>query len=85
VRAYETIDGLSPARALRRFLTSHDPTAVAEKADPDLKRWLPRDVWTPLYPRATTEMVRYTWYALERVANAIEKNELEPSLKRAPP
>jgi hypothetical protein len=30
-------------------------------------------------------MVRYTWYALERVADAIEKKELGPSLKRAPP
>lgn len=85
VRAYETIDRLSPAQALRRFLASHDPVIVAEKADPDLKRWLPSDVWARLYPRATGEMVRYTWYALERVADAIEKNELEPSLKRAPP
>jgi len=85
VRAYETIDRLPPAQARRRFLASHDPTAVAEMADPDLKRWLPPDIWARLHPRATSEMVRYTWYALERVADAIEKNELEPSLKRAPP
>ncbi|HEY7889804.1 MAG TPA: nucleotidyl transferase AbiEii/AbiGii toxin family protein [Steroidobacteraceae bacterium] len=85
VGAYETIDRLSPAQALRRFLSSHDPAAVAEMADPDLKRWLPSDVWVRLYPRATSEMVRYTWYVLERVADAIEKNELEPSLKRVPP
>jgi hypothetical protein len=85
VRAYETIDRLSPAEALRRFLASHDPATVAATADPDLKRWLPPDVWVRLYPMATTEMVRYTWYALERVADAIEKNELEPSLKRVSP
>src|SRR5487761_169279 len=85
VRAYETVDRLSPAQALRRFLASHDPAVVAEIADPDLKRWLPSDVWARLHPRATTEMVRYTWYALERVADAIEKNGLEPSLKRASP
>lgn len=85
VRAYETIDRLSPAQALRRFLASHDPAVVAEMADPDLKRWLPSDVWARLYPGGTGAMVRYTWYALERVADAIEKNELEPSLKRAPP
>jgi len=30
-------------------------------------------------------MVSYTWYALERVADAIEKNELVPSLKRVSP
>ena len=76
---------MSPAQALRRFLASHDPATVAAMADPELKRWLPPDVWVRLYPMATTEMVRYTWYALERVADAIEKNELESSLKRVSP
>ena len=85
VRAYETIDRLAPAQALRQFLAGHDPAAVAAMTDPDLKRWLPRDVWSRLYPRATAEMVRYTWFALESVANAIEKNELQPSLKRVSP
>jgi len=85
VRAYETIDGLPPAQALRRFLGSHDPAVVTPMADPDLKRWLPADIWARLFPKATSEMVRYTWYALERVADAIEKSDLEPSLKRAPP
>jgi hypothetical protein len=85
VRAYETIDRLSPSQALRRFLAAHDPDVVAAMADPELKRWLPPDVWARLYPRATSEMVRYTWFALECVANAIEKNELEPSLKRVSP
>lgn len=85
VRAYETIDQLSPAQALRRFLAGHDPAVVAAMSDSELKRWLPPDIWMRLYPRATTEMVRYTWYALERVADAIEKNELGPSLKRVSP
>lgn len=85
VRAYETIGRLPPAQALRQFLAGHDPAVVAAMADPELKRWLPSDVWARLYPRATTEMVRYTWYALERVADAIEKNELGPSLKRVSP
>jgi hypothetical protein len=85
VRAYETINQLSPAQALRRFLSSHDPAVVAKMADPDLKRWLPPDVWARVHPRATAEMVRYTWYALERVADAIEKDELGPSLKRVSP
>lgn len=85
VRAYETIDRLSPAQALRRFLADHDPAVVTAMADPELKRWLPLDIWARLHPRAAADMVRYTWYALERVADAIEKNELEASLKRVPP
>lgn len=85
VGAYETIERLAPAQALRRFLAGHDPTVVTAKADPELKRWLPPDIWVRLYPRATTEMVRYTWYALERVADGIEKGELGPSLKRVSP
>jgi len=82
VRAYDTIDNLPPAQALRRFLTIRDPEAVIRKADPDLKRWLPDGLWARLHPQVTTEMVRYVWYALERVADAIEKNELDASLKR---
>lgn len=82
VRAYETIDNLLPAQALRRFLTSHDPDEVIRRADPELKRWLPQGVWSRLRPQVTTEMVRYVWYALERVADAIEKKELDASLKR---
>ena len=82
VQAYDTIDKLPPAQALRRFLTIHDPEAVIRKADPDLKRWLPEGLWARLHPEVTTEMVRYVWYALERVADAIEKKELNASLKR---
>lgn len=82
VQAYDTIDNLPPAQALRRFLTIHDPDALVGKADPDLKRWLPDALWARLHPHVTTEMVRYVWYALERVADAVEKNELDASLKR---
>jgi predicted nucleotidyltransferase component of viral defense system len=85
VQAYDTIDNLPPAQALRQFLTSHDPDAVIGKADPDLKRWLPEGIWARLHPQVTSEMVRYVWYALERVADGIEKNELDASLKRVSP
>jgi hypothetical protein len=85
VQAYDTIGNLPPAQALRRFLTSHDPDAVIRQADPDLKRWLPEGLWARLQPRITTEMVRYVWYALARVADALEKNELDASLKRVSP
>lgn len=84
VRAYDTVDHLPPAQALRRFLASHDRNDIVGKADPDLKQWLPEGVWARLHPRVTTEMVRYVWYALECVADAIENNELGGSLKRIP-
>jgi hypothetical protein len=82
VRAYDTLGGLPPAQALRRFLTTHDPEAVIRKADPDLKRWLPDGLWARLHPEVTAEMAQYVWHALERVADAIEKNVFDASLKR---
>jgi predicted nucleotidyltransferase component of viral defense system len=73
VSAYRTIDGLSPAQALRKFLES-DSTEVLKKADPDLRRWLPNALWDKMHPRVTGEMVEYVRGALENVADAIEKN-----------
>jgi len=84
VSAYETIEHLPPAQALRKFLDS-DPAEIVKKADPDLKRWLPTALWEKLHPRVTTEMVEYVRHALRSVADAIEKNELSASLKRVRP
>jgi hypothetical protein len=81
VSAYRTIDGLSPAQALRKFL-ENDPTEVLKKADPDLRRWLPKALWDKTHPRVTAEMVEYVRGALESVANAIEKNLTDGTLKR---
>ncbi len=81
VTAYDTIDNLAPAQALRKFL-ANDPADLVKKADPDLKRWLPDRLWTRLHPQVTGEMVQYVRYALETVANAIEKKTLDASLKR---
>jgi hypothetical protein len=81
VTAYETVDHLPPARALRKFLEI-DPDEIVKKADPDLRRWVPNTLWTTLHPRVTTEMIKYVRHALESVANAIEKNDLTASLKR---
>jgi predicted nucleotidyltransferase component of viral defense system len=83
VSAYQTIAGLSPAQALRKFLEV-DPAGLVKKADPDLKRWLPPALWEKLHPRVTTEMVRYTRHALQSVADAIEKHMLDVSLNRVP-
>ena len=71
------------ARALIKFL-EHDPAVLVDKADPDLKRWLPDVLWTALHPRVTTEMVSYVRYALKTVADAIENDALSLSLKHLP-
>jgi hypothetical protein len=81
VTAYKTIDNLSPAQALRKFLAT-DPIDLVNRADPDLKRWLPDGLWARLHPQVTAEMVQYVRHALESVANAIEHNEFGASLKR---
>jgi predicted nucleotidyltransferase component of viral defense system len=81
VSAYQTIDSLSPAQALRKFL-ENDPAKVLEKADPDLRRWLPKALWDKLHPRVTTEMVEYVRGALASVADAIEKDLTDGTLKR---
>lgn len=84
VTAYDTIDRLPPAQALRRFLEL-DPAELVKNADPDLKLWLPDALWIKLHPQVTAEMVQYVRHALESVANAIENNELNGSLKRVRP
>lgn len=81
VSAYRTIDGLSPAQALRKFL-ENDPREVLRKADPDLRRWLPKALWDKMHPRVTAEMVEYARGALEGVADAIEKDFTDGTLKR---
>ena len=81
VSAYETLEGLPPAKALRKFL-ENDPKSILEKADPDLRRWMPRALWDRLHPKTTGEMVEYTRYALGAVADAIEKGVSRASLKR---
>lgn len=81
VSAYRTIDDLSPAQALRKFL-ENDPAEVLKKADPDLRKWLPKALWDKIHPRVTGEMVEYVRGALESVADAIEKNLTDGTLKR---
>ena len=81
VSAYQTIDGLSPAQALRKFLAT-DPVAILKKADPDLRRWLPQALWEKMHPQVTTEMIEYVRGALESVADAIERKHTAGTLKR---
>ena len=83
VSAYQTIDNLSPAQALRTFLLQR-PAELVKKADPDLKRWVPPKLWDKMHPQLTTEMVRYARHALQAVADAIEEKVTNVSLNRAP-
>jgi predicted nucleotidyltransferase component of viral defense system len=83
VSAYQTIDGLSPAQALRRFL-ENDSEELVKSAEPDLKRWMPPALWDKMHPRVTTEMVRYVKHALQTVADTIEKKATDGSLSRVP-
>ncbi len=81
VSAYRTLDGLPPAQALRKFLEK-DPTEVLNRADPDLRRWLPQALWEKMHPQVTAEMVEYVRGSLETVADVIEKKITDGSLKR---
>jgi predicted nucleotidyltransferase component of viral defense system len=69
--AYNTLDNLPPAEALRRF-TERDPADVAAKADPELKRWLPERLWRQLHPEGVREMADYAQQVLTAVATALE-------------
>ncbi|MGB6452829.1 MAG: nucleotidyl transferase AbiEii/AbiGii toxin family protein [Steroidobacteraceae bacterium] len=82
VSAYRTIDGLSPALALRKFL-ENDPVELLDKADPDLRRWVPKALWDKMHPRVTAEMVEYVRGTVESVADAIEKDLTESTPKRS--
>jgi predicted nucleotidyltransferase component of viral defense system len=72
IRAYTPLQQLPAAKALRLFL-QHDRQAIIDKADPDLKRWLPPSVWKSLDAPAVESIVDYVRYALASVADTIEQ------------
>lgn len=81
VSAYQTRDGLAPADALRQFLLN-DRVQIAAKADPDLRRWLPDQLWNTLAPKGVMQMVDYVFYALDEVAACLEDGQSDASLHR---
>lgn len=81
--AYRTAGGIPPTQALRKFL-ENDPAKLLEKADPDLRRWLPQPLWEKMHPRVTKEMIEYVRGALTSVADTIEKDLVGSTLKRPP-
>lgn len=69
---YTTREGLPPAQALRLFL-ANDRDGVIQRADPDLKRWLPESVWDALQRQgAVDQMVDYVFHALGAVADHLD-------------
>lgn len=89
VSAYTTLDSLPPADALRLFL-KNDKEWLVKKADPDLKKWLPENVWQRLHPEGVSQMVDYVFHALATVADQVDKHNDESifkprSLKMVPP
>lgn len=80
VSAYTTLHSLPPADALREFL-KNDRNEIIKKADPDLKRWLPDNIWKVLYPAGVEQMVDYVFQALEEVADFIDSNTPQPVMK----
>ncbi|RWL23442.1 MAG: hypothetical protein EOR63_32145 [Mesorhizobium sp.] len=70
--AYDTVGGKDPADVLREF-SERDPAALAAAADPDLKRWLPENLWKSLYPNGIREIVAFTQRTLATVADRIDR------------
>lgn len=71
VAGYRTIEGLPPAEALRKF-TVRDRAGIAAKADPELRKSLPRELWRTLKGRGVDEVVAYVMSTLDKVASEIE-------------
>lgn len=69
VSAYETINQLPPHEALEHFLTSYTVDQIIDKADPDLKRWLPEAIWNVLWPEGVKQMVTTVMDRIAQVAD----------------
>lgn len=54
--AYEAPEGMSLKSGLEAFL-ARDPKEMMESSDPDLKRWLPKQLWETLYPHGVQDMI----------------------------
>jgi predicted nucleotidyltransferase component of viral defense system len=80
ISAYTPLQGLPPGDALRLFL-KQSKSEIIKKADPDLKKWLPENLWTRLNPKGVDQMVDYVYYALESVADLIDNNDQKSQLK----
>lgn len=68
VSEYETINRLAPPEALEHFLATYRLEAVMQKADPDLKRWLPEPIWNSLWPDGVQQMATTVFERIRQIA-----------------
>jgi predicted nucleotidyltransferase component of viral defense system len=76
VTAFDTQDGLSPEKALRKFL-ERDPKDIASEANPDLKKWLPEGMWKSLEGTGIDQMVEHVRASIADIATEIENRAPE--------
>jgi predicted nucleotidyltransferase component of viral defense system len=73
VSAYATLQDLPPDEALRLFLNQPNEDVI-KKADPDLKKWLPDNLWERLNPAGVRQMVDYVYESIDTVSMAVRNN-----------
>lgn len=71
VKGYQTVDGLAPGKALRAFLDREPLDSVIEKADPDLRKWLPEPIWQSLWPEGVRQMTELVFSRLDEIATLL--------------
>jgi predicted nucleotidyltransferase component of viral defense system len=76
VTAFDTQDGLPPEQALRKFL-KRTPEDIISEADPDLKKWLPSDLWKTLQGDGIQQMVDIVRESIGSIADEIESRAMD--------
>lgn len=81
VKAYSTAGGKPPHVALLGLLQRNREDVIAQ-ADPDLKTWLPPDLWKALHPAGVVHMVDYVCDTLQAVHDHIAQADKKPDKPR---
>ena len=69
--AYQTVEGLPPSAALRRFAGQMTEDMVT-RSEQDLRPWLPEALWTKWYPDEVRVMVNEAREAALSIADALD-------------
>lgn len=80
IQAYEPVRGLNPEDALV-VLLELDPADVIRRADPDLKNWLPADLWKALYPQGIEQMVDYVRASLLQIHHHLKNTNTQKTIE----
>lgn len=84
ITAYTPLQGLAPEQALALFLNKSKSEILAQ-ADPDIRNWLPKNLWTRMQPEGISQMVDYVFHAIENVSAHISgENRHAADLKSIP-